>query len=126
MTDYATYNPNIRIPNLPNGKIVDENGYPTVEEQTFRQALLTLLQNNIGDAGTAITQQNQANMNTIVENTQITQLPEGAGITNYTCQFGTMFYNTDPPSMSNPGGYGLQVAINDGSGVPVLRTVTIS
>jgi len=126
MTDYASYNPNIRIPNLPKGKIVDENGYPTVEEQTFRQTLLTLLQNNLGDMGTVVTSLSQSNINQIVNNTQTMTVPGNPSIVTYTCPFGTLFYNIDAPSMSNPGGYGLQVTVNNGGGVPVLKTVTIS
>jgi len=126
MTDYSSYNPNIRIPNLPTGRIVDENGYPTVEEQTFRQTLLTLLQNNLGDTGTVVTSLSQSNINQIVNNTQTMSVPGNSPIVTYTCPFGTLFYNIDAPSMSNPGGYGLQVTVNNGSNIPVLKTVTIS
>ena len=39
-------NPVIRIPNLPIGQIVDENGNATDDELSFRHALITSLQNN--------------------------------------------------------------------------------
>ena len=126
MSDIPAYNPNIRIPNLPVGRIVDENGYPTVEEQTFRQTLLTLLQNNLGDMGTVVTSLSQDNINRIVNNTQSMDVPGNSPILTYTCPFGTLFYNIDAPSMSNPGGYGLQVTVNNGSNIPVLKTVIIT
>lgn len=111
----TTYQPTIRIPNLPSGPIVDANGYPTMEEQTFRQALLTLLQNLFGDAGMVMPSQTTANMTTIQNNQQ-----ETPGTTTgfvYTCAPGTFLYNSDTNE--------IMVTVIE-AGVPVFKTVTIS
>ena len=113
-----TYTPTIRVPNLPLGAIVDENGYPTAEEQTFRQALITLLQNLFGDTGMIMPAQTATNMTTIQDNTQ-----PAPGTTQgyvYTCQYGQMLYNSTDNSV--------QIAINSGdaTGSPVFKTVTLT
>lgn len=99
-----------RIPNLPQNKMVDENGNPTPEELTFREALVTSLQNNLGSEGVVIPTQTAANITKIQNN----QLPNGA----YSCQFGTMIYNSDANS--------IMIAVNNGSGAPIFKTVTLT
>jgi len=104
----------VRIPNLPVGKIVDENGMPTNEELTFRQALLSLLQQFMGTEGLVMPSQSTANINTIVANTNNT---EGATGTVYTCNPGTFLYDSTTNN--------IMVTVLSG-GVPTLKTVTIT
>lgn len=83
----------IRIPNLPMGPLVDKDGYPTDEEQTFRQALLTLLQTFMGDEGLVMPTQDQASMIQIQNHTETTPAGTyGTPIVTYTCALGTMLY----------------------------------
>jgi hypothetical protein len=86
----------IRIPNLPLGQIVKPDGTPTDEEQTFRQALLTLLEQIAGNEGLVMPVQTEANVIKIQNHT--TQTPDASTFT-YTCAFGTMLYqqNDDDP-----------------------------
>ena len=109
---------NIRIPNLPMGKIVDANGMPTDDEMTFRQTLLTLLQQFIGNEGLVMPSQTAANILLIQNNTAQAQGATPA-FTN-TCAFGTMIYESNTALV--------KVAIEDplGSGTPVFKTVTVT
>ena len=101
---------NIRIPNLPMGKIVDANGMPTDDEMTFRQTLLTLLQQFIGNEGLVMPSQTQSNIALIQNNTA--QAQGATPSFTYTCAYGTMIYNSSPyDAMTNPGGNGIQVAV---------------
>ena len=104
-----------RIPNLPMGKIVDDKGFATDEESTFRQALITLLQQLMGNEGLVAPSQSATNINTITSN--VANTPGAIG-TAYPCGFGTLFYNSTDNT--------LQVTINNGSGAPEIKTVTIS
>lgn len=107
----------IRIPNLPTAKIVDENGFPTDDELTFRQALITLLQKNFGEEGLVAPTQSNALMPVGVDyinQIQNNQLPDG----QYTCQYGTILYNSTANSM--------MMAIDDGAGAPIFKTVTLT
>ncbi len=109
-----------RIPNLPLGKIVDENGMATPEEQMFRQALLTLLQTFMGDQGLVMPSQTTANILAIQNYQQPSQM--GNMITyTYPCQFGTLIYNSDIADQTKS----IQVAINNG-GAPLFKTVTLT
>jgi len=101
----------IRIPNLPIGQIVDENGNATDDELTFRHALITQLQDNFGAEGCVIPSQTAANILIIQNNTDV----QG----NFTCQFGTMLYESDTGLV--------KIAIEDplGSGIPVFHTITV-
>ncbi len=80
----------IRIPNLPLGQIVDDKGMPTDDELTFRQSLVTALQNNMGNEGLVIPQQSQADANTILNHR--VENPSNPATFVYTCQLGTMLY----------------------------------
>ena len=77
----------VRIPNLPMGHIVEQDGMPTDDELTFRQTLITNLQRLIGNEGLVLPSLTTAQIDTIVAATN----PLG----QYTCPFGTMFYDTD-------------------------------
>jgi hypothetical protein len=103
-------NPVIRVPNLPIGQIVDENGNATDDELTFRHALITNLQNNFGNEGVVVPTQTAANINTIQNN----QLANG----QYSCAFGTIIYD----STNNL----IRIAIDDGTGKPIFKTVTLT
>ena len=98
----------IRIPNLPNGQIVDEKGMPTDDELTFRHALISQLQANFGSEGCVVPSQSAADIATIVAN----QLPNG----QYTCQAGTLLYDTTNDLLK---------AVIFVAGVPTLKTVTL-
>ena len=104
----------IRIPNLPDGKMVDDSGETTGEEKTFRQALLTSLQKNFGNEGCVVPSQTTANILLIQNNTYIDQ---ATGLPVYTCQGGTMIYDTTTDE--------LKVAIL-AAGVPTFRVVTVT
>lgn len=109
----------VRIPNLPSGPLVDKNGYPTPEELTFRESLLTLLNSILGAEGLVMPSQPGANI-TIIQNNTI-QTPN-ANAPTYTCQFGTMIYQTDAMS----GATAVKIAVDDGTGVPTFKTVTLT
>jgi hypothetical protein len=104
-----------RIPNLPSGPIVDKDGNPTQAELNFRQMLLQQLQLLMGNEGLVMPMQSSSNITTIQDNSN---LVPGTNITTYPCQFGTMIYNETDKSV--------MVAIDDGTGVPVFKTVTLS
>lgn len=104
---------NIRIPNLPMGKVVDENGFASDDEQTFRQTLISSLQDNFGSEGCVVPSQTTANITTIQDNTYIDQ---ATGDTVYSCKGGTLVYDTDTNQ--------LKVAILSG-GVPTFHVVTV-
>jgi hypothetical protein len=103
----------IRIPNLPSGRMVDENGMPTEEELTFRQALLTLLQDLFGAEGLVPPAQTTANITAIAANQAQAQ-----GASNdlvYTMQPGTLLYDSTAGTLK----VNLPVL-----GVPTILTVT--
>ena len=104
----------IRIPNLPVGKLIDENGMPTDEELLFRQQLITALQTLIGPEGLVAPSQTAANITAIATNTQDT--PAG---NEYTVEFGTILYESDTQTM--------KVIISDGNPTPapVIKTFTL-
>lgn len=114
MTNYDTQYP-VRVPNLPLGKIVDDNGYPTPEELTFRQALVTLLQTLFGNEGLVMPTQTTTNITSIVGNTALTP---GATATTYTCLPGTMIYN------STNNTFEVMLFTNTTDGIPARYLVT--
>ena len=106
--------PVIRVPNLPVGKVVDEEGSATQEELTFRHALITGLQTYFGNEGlVAPTQANTTAPADYITQIQNNKLPNG----QYTCQYGTILYNSTANSV--------MIAVNNGSGQPVFKTVTL-
>ena len=111
MTQYMQGN--IRIPNIPSGKVVDENGFASDDEQTFRRVLITSLQNNFGSEGCVVPSQTTDNITSIQNNTYV---EPATGNTIYTCQGGTLIYDTDTDQ--------LKVAIL-AAGVPTFRVVTV-
>lgn len=107
----ASNPPPLRIPILHTGKVVDENGMATPAELAYRQSLTDSLQNYVGNQGLVAPTQSSANIASIAANTN----PSSGA---YTCQYGTIIYN----STNNT----VQIAINNGSGAPVFKTVTLT
>lgn len=111
----------IRIPNLPVGKWVNEDGTPSDDFLTFMQALIVQLNRNMGNEGLVAPSQPEANIDIIEANA--TQQYVGGPVSR-TCQFGTFIYQTDSldPLTS------VKVAVEDpiGSGIPVFKTVTLT
>lgn len=105
----------VRIPNLPLGQIVDAEGKATGDELTFRQSLLTLLAQLIGEEGMVIPSQTAANITTIQNNVQT--FPGATPDTAYTCQPGTLIYDSTNDLF--------KVAILV-AGVPTFMTVTVT
>lgn len=101
--------PTIRIPVLPTGKMVDDNGNPTDIELFFRQNLISSLQNNFGDEGLVAPTQPTTNITTIQNNV----LPNG----EFSTPGGVFIYD----STTNT----IKVSILVG-GVPTFKTITVS
>lgn len=108
----------IRVPNLPTGEIVKEDRTATDDELTFRQGLITSLQQNFGSEGVVVPTQSYADMLIIQNN----QLPNG----QYTCAFGTCLYVPDfpvgGPPVATPS---IVFSVDSGGGVPLFRRVTL-
>lgn len=118
MSDQPIQRNTIRIPNLPMGRIVDADGKPTDDELTFRQTLLTLLEQLLGTEGLVMPQQPTANITTIQNHTQKT--PGASSGTVYTCQFGTFIYDSTTREVK------VTVESGPSTGVPVFKVVTIT
>lgn len=115
---------NIRIPNLPVGRLVDQNGNTTDEEQTFRQTLISSLQDNFGSEGCVVPSQTKANIAKIQDHTVIDQ---ATGNPVYTCKFGTLIFNNEPyDAITNPQGNSLLVAVDDGTGKPLFKIINVT
>lgn len=111
-----------RIPNLPTGKIVNENGIATDDELTFRHALITSLQNNFNNEGCVVPTQSYANMIDIQNNQipdPITGLPG-----QFTCQFGTCLYVPDFLVIGVPTP-SIVFCVPDGGGNPLFKRVSL-
>ena len=105
----------IRIPNLPMGKVVDENGFASDDEQTFRQTLISSLQDNFGSEGCVIPSLSATDIAIIQDNNFVDQ---ATGNTIYSCQYGTLVYNITANS--------IMAAIDNGAGKPKFMTVTLT
>ncbi len=112
-------NQTIRVPNLPQGQLVDSNGYATNEELTFRQALVSLLQLLAGSEGLVMPTQSPGNV-TIIQNNQNIQ-----GF--YTCQLGTMLYVQHPSDYTQDK---VMIAVRNDNTYPntppLFKTVTLT
>jgi hypothetical protein len=109
----------IRVPNLPLGKMVDANGSPTATEITFRQSLIRSLQQNFGNEGLVVpSQKNTTAPNNAVEVIQNnTVINPATGLPQYTLVPGTLLYD----STNN----NLLVAILVGD-TPKFKVVTVT
>lgn len=102
----------MNIPNLPPlSPVVDEERNRTPVEQVFIQQLVTELQINAGPEGLVMPTLTAAQITIVQNNTN----PEN-GV--FTCQYGTMVYNSTANS--------IMIAINNGSGAPIFKTVTLT
>ena len=121
MTATVSDRSEIRIPNLHMGELVDDTGYPTDDELTFRQVLISNLQRLMGNEGLVIPSLSYSNIVKVVTNTQTIGV-----ITRYTCAFGTMFYSTGlPPAEPNGGKVWVTVEDPVNPGVPLLKEVQL-
>lgn len=109
---------NIRVPNLPMGEIVNEDRTASPDELTFRQRLISSLQDNFGDEGLVAPTQTAADIVKIQNNKAINPITGQVSSTDFTCQYGTILYNSTANS--------IMIAINDGSGAPIFKTVTLT
>ncbi len=118
MANIETRIPVLRVPNLPQGKMVDTNGMPTDDELSFRQTLITLLQSLFGEQGLVAPGQTAANVTRIQNN--VTKNQGAVPVDQHTCAFGTILYESDTGLV--------KIAIEDplGSGIPVFKTVTLT
>lgn len=118
----------VRIPNLPMGRIVDQDGRPTDEEMFFRQSLLSLLLELIGAQGVVVPSQTQTDADKIATNTVDT--PDGSGgmITSFTCQLGTLLYIPSTATYPAAPNDKLVVAMDDGTAAhaPTFKTITVT
>lgn len=106
----------VRIPNLPLGRMVDENGMPTEEETNFRQALIALLQLNFGNEGLVPPAHDATNIALIAAGQQQNQ---GASDSpTYTMKPGSILYDITTLSLvvNLPATLG---------GAPLIRTFTV-
>lgn len=105
----------IRIPILPTGVLVKEDRTASEDELTFRQSLITSLQQNFGNEGLVMpTQTNGLAPENYIKQIQDHQLPNGT----YTCGFGRFLYD----ATNNR----ILVSIDGGGGVPAFQEVTIT
>jgi len=110
----------IIIPNLPIGRIVDDDGNPTDEELIFRQQLISSLQRVIGAEGLVAPSQTAVDIATIATH----QVPDPSNPANsvYTVDFGTILYEVDAATPETT----MKVIVDDGTGVPVIKTFTLT
>lgn len=116
----------IRVPNLPSGKMVDENGMPTDEELTFRQALITLLQEFIGEEGLVMPTQDPASVTQIQNGT--VQTPNGSYGTPFvtaTCDVGTMLYSQAPSYLNDKTVVAVRQDNNYPTSTPVFKQILL-
>jgi hypothetical protein len=95
-------------------KFVNEDGKLSDVAQAFMDELINALIAGAGQEGLVSPTQNAANIVTIQNN----QTTGPTGIISPTCDFGTSLYNSDANS--------IMFTINDGSGNPIFKTVTLT
>jgi hypothetical protein len=115
----------IRIPNLPFGQIVDDKGMATDDELTFRQALITALQNYMGNEGLVIPIQNQTDADAILNHK--VEDPSNPANFVYTCLLGTTLYIKDAADYTQDK---VVIAVRNDNTYPatppVFKTVTLT
>jgi hypothetical protein len=86
----------MNIPNLPISPIVDKDGNPTDVELTFRQNLISALQQNAGPEGLVmpiLTSDPVAMVNGLTASQKLTKIQNQQNSQGqFTCQLGTMLY----------------------------------
>lgn len=111
----TTVNPVIRIPNLPQGKIANEDGTITQEWLTFMQTFISNMQSLFDPEGVVLPTQAAADISIIEANTEVN--PSG-GSPVFTTEYGTGLYNSTANS--------IMFAVDGGGGVPLFKTVTLT
>lgn len=94
-------------------KVVNEDGTFTDVVQDFFDLLVSVLVKTIGDEGLVSPSQNASDITTIQNGTSIGP----TGLPTATCSFGTFIYDQTNNLM--------KVAINDGSGNPIFKTLVL-
>lgn len=112
----------MNIPNFHDIAVVeqreDKKFYFTEEWQNIMISLLQTLQQNASDEGlVAPTQPQPGAPNTAIADIQ-NHIITVNGNTVYTCQFGTSLYDR----LNNS----IRMAIDDGTGAPIFKTVTLT
>ncbi len=100
----------MNVPDLPIDAVVDKEGKFTDVGKSFFQQLTSQLQLYFGNEGLVAPTQSASNITIIQNNTNL----QG----NYTCNYGTIIFNATANSM--------QMAVNNGSNVPIFKTVTLT
>lgn len=105
----------MNIPNIPPfSAVVDERGFRTSVEQVFMDQLLKELTMNAGPEGLVAP--------TLSEGPPVNQILTVQNNTNlegeFTCQYGTIIYNSTANSM--------MMAVNDGTNKPLFKTVSLT
>lgn len=119
MTTVVKKQQQIRVPNLPVGPMVDQDGMPSSSEMMFRQLLNRSLQQNFGNEGLVVPSQPNSvapnNAVSIIQNNQVANPVTGA--LSYSLVPGTLLYD----STNN----NLLVAILVGD-VPTFKIVNVT
>lgn len=100
----------MNVPDLPIDEFVTADRKLSDVGKNFFQQLISQLQNNFSNEGLVAPTQSSTNI-TIIQNNQ-------NGTEQYTCSYGTILYNST--------GNSIQIAINNGSNVPIFKTVTLT
>lgn len=103
----------MKIPQFLDIAVIEKRGeeyFWTAEWRDIIKQLMSELSTDASDEGLVMPTQNATNITTIQNNT----LSNGAA----TCQFGTGLYNSTANS--------IMFCINDGSGNPIFKTVTLT
>jgi len=103
---------NIPIMDFRGSKFVNPDGSLTDVAQSFFDLLQQILVNNIGTEGLVAPSQTAVGITQIQNNTTSSV----TGLISNTCQFGTLLYDSDNNL--------LKVALNNGSGNPIFKTIT--
>ena len=106
----------MNIPNFIDTRVVDEKGYFTAEYKIILQQLFSELQDNAGPEGLVAPTQTAAKILLIAAAFRPTSTLNSTPV--YSCQYGTILYD----STNNTGRF----AINNGSGAPVFKTITLT
>ncbi len=114
-----------RIPNLPLGQIVNDNGMATDDELAFRQALITSLQSYMGNEGLVAPTQIEGSAPGTDYVTQIQNHQNAQG--QYTCQLGTIIYSQHPTDYTQDK---VVIAVRNSNDYPVsaplFKTITLT
>lgn len=110
----------MNIPDLPVSQIAAADGYPTPEENQFRQNLIQALQLGASEEGLVAPTQSQANM-LVIQNNQNAQ-------GQFTCALGTILYVIPDPNDYTQDKVMIAVR-NDNTypnTAPLFKTVTLT